>query len=364
MKAFLLSDLHLGCHVIEEDKWLNVTKDYFTHFYFPILRNNYQTGDRLYILGDLFDNRSHIGIKVISYAYDIFDELERMGIEVHIMVGNHCLYGERSYEHHSLKLLRGYSNVTVYLEPTLVQHGTKRIVMMPWITEKKEELKQLQKWANCTDYLFCHSDLAGAKTNMKTTLMHGLNIGDFVHFPKVYSGHIHIRQRISNFLFIGSPYQMDRNDKGNRKGVYILDVETGEEEFIQNTHSPEFRTIEIKNEDDIEKLNTIINAPETAKQDWYDLVISNTLLIKNKKLTASLREVTKKTKILSVKQVDDVVTASVDVNVDLDNIGIDLSVEDFMRDYIKTQCAEVETEITDKILQELEDSIRIFYTGK
>lgn len=38
----------------------------------------------------------------------------------------------------------------------------------------------------------------------------------------------------------GNAYQMTRSDSDNTKGFYILDFETGEEKFIENTHSPKF----------------------------------------------------------------------------------------------------------------------------
>jgi hypothetical protein len=37
-------------------------------------------------------------------------------------------------------------------------------------------------------------------------------------YGKVYSGHIHIVQEINYFTFVGSPYHLDRNDVGNKKG--------------------------------------------------------------------------------------------------------------------------------------------------
>lgn len=363
-KAFLIADIHIGCHQIELDKWLGVTKSYFEDFFFPLLRREYQEGDIVYILGDFFDNRSHLGLKVMSYAYDIFDKLERMKIKVIAILGNHDLLNEKSYEYHSMKILRHYPNVEVFTEPTIYNHGSKQILLMPWITEKKEEQAVLRKFAGQTHYLFCHSDLSGAKTNMKTTMTHGLTIAEFVSYPKVYSGHIHIRQRIDNFLFVGAPYHMDRNDKGNKKGVYVLDIESGAETFYENTVSPQFKTIEIKTEEDIDKLEMFDETSNPEKKDWYDLVISSTVLLKSKTLSTKLRDVTKKTKILSVKHIDDLLIGSKDTNVEIDTLGTDLSVDNFIRDYITTQCEATDMVLREKVMTELEDSIRIFLSSK
>jgi DNA repair exonuclease SbcCD nuclease subunit len=362
MSAFLLSDIHLGCHVLELDKWLEVAKDYFKNFMFPILRNKYKRGDRLYILGDVFDNRSHIDIKVIGYAYDIFDELEAMGVEVHILLGNHDMRSERSYEFHSLRILRGYSNITVYTKPTVIEHHGKRILMMPYVTDKKEELSILREYTGKVDYLFCHSDLSGAKTNMKTVLEHGLSIADFAAFPKVFSGHIHIQQKTQNFTYIGSPYHMDRNDRGNRKGLYILDLDGGTEEFIPNTLSPEFKVIEILEESDIAKIDRYMNGDSENQKDWVDMVISNTLIMQNKELNQKMQEVTRSRKVLKLTQVDDITIKDTVQDVDMDDIGFGYTIEDYIREYVGNQ--EVEPDIKSRIISELEDVIRIYSSSK
>src|SRR6266403_710338 len=95
-KLFLLGDIHLGIHQLKLDIYLDISKDYFFNFYFPILKEHYKKGDRLFILGDVFDNRSHLNLKVISYALDIFDWLEENDIQIDIILGNHDLYNSYS----------------------------------------------------------------------------------------------------------------------------------------------------------------------------------------------------------------------------------------------------------------------------
>jgi hypothetical protein len=39
---------------------------------------------------------------------------------------------------------------------------------------------------------------------------------------------------------LGSPYQLTRSDTDNLKGITVLDLETGYEEYYENTFSPKF----------------------------------------------------------------------------------------------------------------------------
>jgi len=76
--------------------------------------------------------------------------------------------------------------------------------------------------------------------NSFTALEHGLDLTDLSGFKRVYSGHIHIRQEKGNVVYVGTPYEMDRGDRGNTKGFWILDLdESGvSERFIENRVSP------------------------------------------------------------------------------------------------------------------------------
>jgi hypothetical protein len=57
---------------------------------------------------------------------------------------------------------------------------------------------------------------------------------------KEFSGHIHIRQVNKNFTFIGSLWQMDRNDYNDQKGITVF-LSNDTIDFIPNTYSPIFK---------------------------------------------------------------------------------------------------------------------------
>lgn len=70
-------------------------------------------------------------------------------------------------------------------------------------------------------------------------------VGDFVELVKrsgtIFSGHIHQHREFvakrRKFIFIGSPYEQTRGDRGNECGYYILD-ENNKYKFIKTIGTP------------------------------------------------------------------------------------------------------------------------------
>lgn len=361
-KLFLLGDIHLGIHTLKLDTFLDISKDYFFNFYFPLLKEHYKEGDRFFILGDIFDNRSHLNLKVITYALDIFDWLEENNIQIDIILGNHDLYNNSSVEYNSLKILKRHKNITIHSEPTLLNIGSKKALMIPYINDVEEQKSVLKKFQGKSDYLFCHSDLAGAKNNINSTpLTHGPSVADFVAYPSVYASHIHLHQKMQNFTFIGCPYHLDRNDKGDTKGVYIIDIESGREKFIPNDRSPEYKTIEIVTADDIEKLDKIVSVErvlaDKPMDDWYDITINNSLIMEKPELVKKLMDFSRKKSLSTIKQIDDFEIKDTVEDVSLSEIGVSLSIPDMVRDYVKKQDFKDDI-IKEKIMNILEEVIQ------
>lgn len=124
---------------------------------------------------------------------------------------------------------------------------------MPWRKDFKDEEETLRLVEN-VDYLFCHTDVTGMKYNKYTDVENGLDQENTVKFKKVFSGHIHLRQESSNIYMIGCPYQLTRSDINNKKGLYILDVESDATEFFINEYSPMF--VRLKLDDVLEMTYT------------------------------------------------------------------------------------------------------------
>ncbi len=357
--GFLISDIHLGVHSLAEDKWIKIANDYFTLFFIPEVKKRWKKGDKIFILGDLFDNRNYLSLRIISYALDLFEQFEKEEFDIVILGGNHDYRNNSDSEHTSLRILERHPNVQIVKEPISYKFSNKNILLMPWVGNHKAEHEILKKWANKVDYLFCHSDLRGAKTNMRTVLTHGLTVADYVAFPKVYSGHIHIYQQLENFKFLGNPFHMDRNDKGNKKGLTIIDFDTDTEEFIENNITPEYKTIEITKESDLEKLDRLIKIDNVLdeKDNFIDIVINNSVLLNSKEAKRKIEEVAKKKSISSVKYIDDTTVDNGIEDINLNDIGLNISTEDLIREYVKNQ--QVENDLKDRFMKILDDTIKL-----
>ena len=106
----------------------------------------------------------------------------------------------------------------------------------------EHERETIESYSEDIDYVFCHSETQGVQTSPSTRHLHegGNSVDLFKKFKRVYSGHIHYRQKKKNFVLVGNPYQMTRSDRGNQKGVYLLDLDSGKDTFFENNSSPKF----------------------------------------------------------------------------------------------------------------------------
>jgi len=369
-KILIIGDTHLGLgYPNSVDKWFKVHKEYFEDFLLPLVKKELTSEDIIIHCGDLFDNRSVVPINILNFAQDLLEQLSNI-CPIHILIGNHDLYTKASNDINTVKLYKYIPNITVYEKPTKIEFCGKSILMLPWVEKKKDQIDILKTFTGC-DYLFCHSDLNGAKMHL-TSVAHKnqdkIDVEEFSGYKNVYSGHIHILQVTKNFTFVGNNFEMDRNDINNQKGIFILDTLTEEETFIPNNISPRYKKIFIRTQEDIEDLETI------STKDYIDLFISNSLLINNRKLRRKLEMMLESGNFASVDYIDDLVLEnSKDEKSVVDEItdeelnngvvpSIQLEYTDLIRQYINNQKYESE-KIKNGVLQEFNEIARIYDVG-
>lgn len=305
MKIWTTTDWHIGKYTNRGEKWLNMMEEYFFDIFIPFIKRHAKKDDILVICGDITDNRIALDMRAIDLIVRIFEELSQH-IECHVLSGNHDQRLMKDPDINSVSIIRNIPNVYTYIYKSSLELNGKKIGFMPWTNDKAEEQKILKSF-NGFDYVFCHSDLNGCRTQMYPTRPKNkelLDIEDFKGIGRVFSGHIHIRQTIENFTFIGTPYQLDRNDLGNTKGFYVIDLDSEEELFVENTHSPEFVKIVIKKEKDLEKLEKELNS---EKINYVDVEISKTLLVNNPHIKLKIDKLSNKTRIKKIDQIEDLV---------------------------------------------------------
>ena len=365
MKVFITTDWHFGVYLNNLDKWLDMMEDYFYNSFIPHIKENSKPGDILIHCGDLYDNRTSIPIIASYKAEKILIEMSKI-LPLHIIVGNHDLWNKGSNDINSVRLFNHVPNVSVYTQTSSIELDGQKLILMPWVEKRLDMIKEID--SNPGDYLFCHSDLNGCLMHLNSVAHRNadkIDVDNFGKYKHVFSGHIHIRQTNKNFSFIGSPYQMDRNDMGDQKGITILDLNTDKVTFEPNTYSPVFKKFRVVNEEDIDRLDELKDT-----KDYIDLAISNNLLISNRKLRRKLEVMLEKGNFASVEYIDDITKELVDgeeVNessdIEFDENGMEISVqleyEDYIKEYILKQKYDSDN-FKSVIVNEFDEFIKIY----
>lgn len=239
-KIWLIADTHFGLKG-DDPEWLDDYTGYFEDVVIPLMKKEVGEDDILVHCGDVFDNRAIIGLDTINRVIRIFEQFSEIFKDIRITVGNHDSYKKTTNDVTSVNVLKYIPNVKIYYLPAVEVIGGKTVLFNPWIEELELQKKLLDK-VN-VDYVFGHLEIGGSqvasRAGVKNTFQGGVKPSDFKN-AQVYAGHFHIRQDNKNIHYVGSPYHKDRGDRGNAKGLTVLDIETGETRFIENVVSPRY----------------------------------------------------------------------------------------------------------------------------
>lgn len=270
--VIFISDIHFGWNTSSEEWQENIEK-YFREWFIPFVKKTLETyPDAVVIcLGDVYQDRKSIDIDVNNLVIDIFEDIASF-IPVYILNGNHDLSKKTNKGNTSLRSLSNISNLTLIKEPTLLKftQGNKilaKSIAIPYLGDCSEENKVLVNFSGTADYAFMHTDISGLKFDNGMEIKGAVDSEKFK--GKIWSGHIHKRQETKRVIYVGSPYQLSRGEIGNEKGIYILDVSSGDFTFTPNTYSPLFQKVNVD-----ELMNMF--APDRAKllaNNYTDIMI-------------------------------------------------------------------------------------------
>lgn len=229
-KIAILSDIHFGIRKNSE-LMLDNQKRFFNEQFFPYLKEH--NIEEVFILGDVFDSRPAMNINIMNEVCNIFKSFKWT-----VLVGNHDCYLNTSTKINSLKLFSKFTNVDVIETMQEKEFFGNKFLFVPWIFDEDKFLEDIKKYKSVV--CLGHFDLNGFSMGHKisdSSLMPEV----FQNFKKVFSGHFHTPQTrmfgTTEFIYCGSPMQYDWGEVGQRKGFYILDTDTIQYEFIENTVS-------------------------------------------------------------------------------------------------------------------------------
>lgn len=194
-------------------------------------------------LGDLFDNRNHINIKIKNAVLELFEN-EFSKFEFYIFPGNHDVYYKNTNDVTSLKILNRFENVKLIEKISLLSIKGKSCLFVPWQFDNSFQRYVEENLLDNVSVVFGHFDTIGARMNKTKVSEHGIDKKFLFQFPKVISGHYHTRSILSDgkneIIYTGTPWQLRRDDANEERGVMILDMNSFDYEFIENKTSYRF----------------------------------------------------------------------------------------------------------------------------
>jgi len=352
-RIFFISDTHLGVRN-NSNEWIEQTREYFFDWFFPLVRENYKSGDVLFHLGDYFDSRQSINLKVLNLGIEIAEEMSKIFKDgVYIIIGNHDLWNKSTNEINSLKAIKWVPGINVFEEPVTLMASSKSIFMMPWRKDYKTDGETLDS-IEPHDILCCHTDIRGLRFNRYSNVEEGSDLSKFSKFGRVYSGHIHYAQRQGNINMLGSPYEITRSDMDNKKGITLLDLGTMKETYFQNDFSPKFKKIMFK---DILELTPEELEP-IFRNNFIDILIDPALALKSQ--LGSLTDIMTSQRSLKFHPYDDKKATSLTEQM-MDVEGRQFAVIDFIKEYVNNM--DNDQTVKDKLLGSL-NKLYIITTNK
>jgi len=235
MKIAIITDQHFGAR--KGSKFLH---EYFKKFYdtvfFPYLEeHNIKT---VVDMGDTFDNRRSIDLWSLEWAKEnYYDRLEKLGVTVHTIVGNHTAYYKDTNSINSVGLLlKQYKNVIVYPEVTEVKLDKLKVLFIPWINNENFQNTVASVKASRSKCAMGHLELNGFRAHRGHIMEDGMESELFEKFTTVFSGHYHTRSDNGKIFYLGNPYEMFWNDVNDTRGFHIFDTDTLEHTPVNNPY--------------------------------------------------------------------------------------------------------------------------------
>ena len=234
MKVAIITDQHFGARN-DSTHFLDFYEKFYNEVFFPTIKS---AGiDTVLILGDTFDRRKYVNFFTLKRAKQMFfDPLAQMGVQVHMLAGNHDTYFKNTNDVNSVDLLLSEyaSSMNVIDGPSEIYVGPHKICMMPWIcAENYEDSMQMLK---DTDAKYCmgHFEIAGFAMYRGMPSHEGLERALFRKFEYTFSGHYHHRSNADGIFYLGNPYELTWQDYNDDRGFHIFDLDGGSLEFIKN----------------------------------------------------------------------------------------------------------------------------------
>jgi len=240
MKILLTGDFHVK-KGITTDIIINYL-DYLLHY---CGENDIQF---MTIMGDIFDKSSNIKNEAFVPLFMKFLELQRAGINLTFILGNHDIYNVNNNS-----IVETFSPLGTVIKEAEYLPNRGDHSFLPY-TKKEEDIE------NHPGILFTHIPIADFNFDnaFHATEKHAFSKEFFSEYSLVFTGHFHRHQAQKNIVYVGSPIQLNFGEMGIQKGFVVLDAIKESWEFVEYTGAPTYTKIDIQDFKDFDPTNKFV----------------------------------------------------------------------------------------------------------
>ena len=245
--------------------------------------------EEVVFLGDLFQDREKIQVLPYQRTYEIINQYaggDNPQVKLYLLVGNHDMWYADKTDISSVYPFDAISNVKVIHKCCTLQIGDIPIDFLPFTLNPITSLSGFMHnpTGQPASVLCGHIALDGAQLNTLYKTQADVSVeydGDMVKvdadkfqpWKRVFLGHYHGAQKIKNVEYVGSPLQLNFAEAFQKKHIVVLNTQTLETEYIENTFSPAHLILNESEIDSCDLDNTFVKfqPKDIAATDLVDL---------------------------------------------------------------------------------------------
>ena len=262
MNALIISDLHLTERKQDEYRWkvFDLVADFAE-------QDHEFDAEDLYIMGDLFDRKDRHPSELINRLINKLVSCTIYYKQITILKGNHdYLRPDAPF----LEFIKHLPNIQ-WIDQPLRQN---KILWLPHSRNPEIEWKDLD--FKDLDYVFMHQSVIGSQVSNLFEMNHGLNLNWLTSRTntKIYSGDIHVPQKIDTLTYIGTQHPVSFGDDYQPRMLWLK----GNEEISIPVDTIQRLVLKIQSSRDLEKLK---NTKQLKEGDQIKVKV----LLNNKELS-------------------------------------------------------------------------------
>lgn len=284
-KALIWSDLHLHAHkgsVNRLHDCLRVSEWAFQQAEINDCRH-------IIFLGDLLHEKAKIDVLNYLRTFEVFMHFmmeSKPRYDVRLLIGNHDMYHKEKWDVTSVKPLSAIPGVQIVAEPCSLEIGGRLIDFIPHTHNPLKILDKLKqsRSSDSLSLLFGHLAVHGAELNSffgrtadviveYDTDMVPVTSDVFSDWKLTILGHYHCAQTLGRVEYVGSPLQLSFGETSQEKHIMVLDLDTLDRKYIENTFSPKHYILSPSDIVNYDLNNSFVRVvvDSISSKDWVDL---------------------------------------------------------------------------------------------